>query len=369
MNTPIKALIVKEILTLWRDKKSRFFLIVPLLLQLCIFAFAATLDVKNVPVAFLNRDSGKPSFELIQRFRGSPTFRNNFYLGSVEEIQHAIDTQRAAMVLHFDEQFSRNLLAGKPAIVQAILDGRKSNTTQIVLGYAEQIVQTFNVDFANEYGFPEPRSGLVARNWFNPNLLYYWFTVPSLFGVLTMLITILITSLSVARERELGTFDHMLVSPMRPIEILIGKTLPAILISTIEATVMLIVAVFIFQIPFTGSLLLLYGSLLVFISSIVGVGLFISALSTTQQQAVLGTFFFMTPAVLLSGYATPVENMPEWLQIIDYANPLGYFLVVSKGIFLKEMPFWLVLANTWPMAVIALFTFSGAWWFFNRRLE
>ncbi len=370
MKERIFALIIKELQTVLRDPKSRFFLIFPPFFQLFVFAFAATLDVKNVPIAFLNRDSGKPSFELIQRFRGSPTFKKNFNIGSVSEIKEVIDTQKAVMVIHIDELFSRNLQSGKPAEVQLIIDGRKSNTGQIVLGYATQIIDQFSLDFAKENGILQNiRSKIVPRNWFNPNLLYYWFNVPNLCGVLTMLVTMIITSLSVARERELGTFDQMLVSPLRPFEILIGKTVPAFIISLSEAAVIILVAIYIFQIPFTGSLLLLYLSLIVFVASIVGVGLFLSSLAKTQQQAVLGTFIFMSPALLLSGYATPVENMPKWLQTIDLINPLKYFLVIVKGIFLKDMPAHIVFSNVWPMALIGLFTFFGAWLFFNRRLE
>ncbi len=365
----IKALIIKELLVILNDKQGRIFLVFTPIFQLFIFAFAATLDVKNVPIAFQNRDSGQASFELIQRFRGAPTFRKNFYVQNPDDLVHVIDTQKAVMVLQFDEQFSRNFFAGKPAVVQLNLDGRKSNTSQIVLGYALQIIQKFNEDYAKQESLPPLSSKIVPYNWFNPNLIYYWFNVPNLCGVLTMLITIILTSLSVARERELGTFDQMLVTPLRPLEILIGKTLPAMLISLFEASIIICAAIFFFQIPFTGSILLLYLSLIVFIFSIVGVGLFISSLAKTQQQGLLGSFVFLAPSILISGYATPIENMPKLLQIIDRANPLSYFLVIVKGIFLKDMPAYLVFSNTWPMAVIGLFTFCGAGWFFSRRLE
>ncbi|CCB85116.1 MULTISPECIES: ABC transporter permease [Parachlamydia] len=365
----IHALIIKEILMVWRDKKSRAVLIVPPLFQLFIFAFAATLDVKNVSIGILNRDSGKPAFELVQRFKGAPTFKKIHYLGSVEEITRVIDLQEVMMVLHIDDQFSRNLYAGKEAPVQLIFDGRKSNTTQIVQGYALNIIDQFSREFSHDQGFHVQPTVLVTRNWYNPNLLYYWFNIPNLCGVLTMVVTVILTALSVAREREMGTFDQLLVSPAQPFEILIGKMLPAIIISVCEGSVIIALAVFFFQIPFTGSLLLLYFSLLVFVSSVVGVGLFVSSLCQTQQQAVLGSFVFMSPAILLSGYATPIENMPGWLQTIDLANPLSYFLVVVKGIFLKDMPAYLVFQNTWPMAIIAVFTLSGADWFFRKRLE
>jgi ABC-2 type transport system permease protein len=183
-----------------------------------------------------------------------------------------------------------------------------------------------------------------------------------------MLVALLVTALSVARERELGTFDQLLVSPATPFEILVGKTIPAVIIGMIEGSIIIFVGVFIFQIPFTGSLLLLYFSMFVFICSIVGVGLFISSLCQTQQQAVLGSFLFMSPSVLLSGFATPVENMPDWLQPLTSLVPLKFYLVIAKGIFLKAMPLEIVLSNVWPLAVIAFFTLTGAAWFFKHRL-
>lgn len=365
----IKALIVKEILAVWQDKKSRTVLIVPPILQLFIFAFAATLDVRHVPIGILNRDNGANAFELVQRFHGSPVFTNIIYLKGVEEITPFIENMNGVMVVSIDEQFSRNLDAGKPADIQLILDGRKSNTTQIVATYASEIVQQYNTDFAKVARIRLQNTNLVLRNWFNPNLIYYWYNIPCLSGILTMLVGLVVTALSVARERELGTFDQLLVSPLMPVEILIGKTIPAIIIGMFEGTIIITAGVFIIQVPFTGSLLLLYASMFVFITSIVGVGLFISSLSQTQQQALLGTYIFMSPAVLLSGFATPVENMPTWLQPFTVLIPLKYYLIIAKGLFLKEMPANIVFSNTWPMAVIAVFTLTGAGWFFSRKLE
>ena len=365
----ILTLIFKEFLAVWRDKKSRVVLLIPPLIQLMVFSMAATLDVKNVPIAVLNRDSGAESFELIQRFRGSPTFNKILYLDSLKDITHTIDNQNAVMVIHIDEQFSRDLRAGKGSNIQFIFDGRKSNTSQIVQGYAIKIVDDYNKDFAARVNISQQKTEIFPRNWYNPNLLYYWFNVPNLSGILTMLIALTVTGLSIARERELGTFDQLLVSPLKPIEILIGKTLPALFISLIEGTVIVLAAIWIFQIPFTGSFLLLYTSMFVFISSIIGVGLFISSLSMTQQQAILGSFVFMIPAVTLSGYATPIENMPNWLQQATLLNPLRYYLVIAKGLFLKDMPAHIVFENIWPMAAIAICNLTGAAWFFRRRLE
>lgn len=363
----IISLIYKEILAVWRDKKSRTVLIVPPLLQLFIFAFAATLDVRNVSIGVVNRDSGEQGFELIQRFRGSPIFTQIHHLQSTKEIAPFIDNQKGVMVLSLDEQFSRNIDAKKPADVQLILDGRKSNTAQIVSGYAGIIVDQFNKDLAAKYNIKQQNTQLIPRFWYNPNLIYYWYNVPSLSGVLSMLVGLIVTALSVARERELGTFDQLLVSPLTPPEILVGKTIPALIIGTIEGMVIILAGIFVFQIPFNGNFLYLLLGLTVFISSIVGVGLFISSLCSTQQQAILGTFVFMTPAVTLSGFATPIENMPDWLQTLTYLNPLRYYLVIAKGVFLKDMPFYMVFSNTWPLALFAVVNMIGADLFFRRK--
>lgn len=365
----ICVLIYKEFLAVWRDPKSRFVLIIPPILQLIIFANAATLDVKNVPIAILNRDVGAQSYELIERFLGSPIFTEVFFIHSVGEIRQVIDRQEAMLAVHIDEQFSRRLQQKQPTEVQVILDGRKSNTAQIVLGYVVNILDNYGRDVAGEVNAVPSNVELVTRNWYNPNLIYYWFNVPNLSGILTTVVCLTLSSLSVARERELGTFDQLLVSPLRPFEILVGKMVPAAIFGLIEGTLIVLVAILVFQIPFTGSLILLYWTLIVFIASIVGVGLFISSLCATQQQTILGSFMFMTPAVLISGYATPLENMPMWLQHVSLFNPLRYYLVAIKGLFFKEMPLHIIFDQIWPMVIIACFTLSSAAWLFRRRLE
>jgi len=369
MKWRVLALIVKELLAVWRDPKSRVAILVPPLVQLLIFTFAATLDVKNVSMGILNRDNGEQGFELAQRFHGAPVFKHITYLHNVEQIAPFIDNQKGVFVLSIDEEFSRKLDAGKVAEVQLILDGRKSNTAQIIAGYAQTILNQFMAAVMSRQGVREQNAELIFRNWFNPNLYFYWYNIPCLVGVLSMLTCLIVTAMSVARERELGTFDQLLVSPLLPSEILLGKIIPGILIGLLEGVLMLSVGIFLFGVPFTGSFLLLAGSLFVFVASVSGVGLFISSLCQTQQQAILGTFIFMVPSVILSGFATPIENMPEWLQPVTYAIPLRYMLVISKGLFLKAMPAHIVFSNLWPMAVIAFFSLSGATLLFRRRLE
>lgn len=364
----ILALIVKEMLTLVRDKKSRTLLIFPPILQLLIFAFAATLEVKNVSLAVFNEDGGRHGYEIVQRLSGSTTFTDFIFVRGQGEIAKHVDYQRVLAAVHIPQNFSRNIEAGRPTGVQIILDGRRSNAAQIVSGYISQLVTDYGRELTRQAGL-DPAPVIAERNWFNDNLLYIWFTVPSLVGILSMIIALVVTALSVARERELGTFDQLLVSPLKPFEILAGKTIPAVIIGVIEGMLIWAIGVAAFGVPFYGSALLLFFTVLLFILSIVGVGLFISAIAKTQQQGILGAFVFLVPAVCLSGYASPVENMPAWLQSATWFNPLKHALITLKGLFLKDMPFSEVWANTWPMLIIGGCTLLLSGWFFSRRLE
>ena len=369
MWTRLIALIVKELLVVLRDPRSRIILIAPPLAQLVVFTFAATLEVKNVDVVVLNRDEGGSGVEVVRRIEGSPTFRTVAAVHDQGQLRKAIDEERAIAAVEIGADFSRDLVAGRPASVQVLLDGRRSNASQIVDGYIGEIVNSFVAD-ENERAHriaSVPR--LVVRNWFNPNLTFRWFTVPGLIAIIALLIGLIVTALSVARERELGTFDQLMVAPLRTHEILVGKMLPPLMIGFFHITLYVIAAVAIFGVPLRGSLLLLYGSALFFLAAVVGVGLFISSLCATQQQAILGAFLFMAPATLLSGFATPIDNMPKWLQVVTLVNPLRHFLVVTRGVFLKEISFEDVVMNTVPLFFIAVLTLTAAAWLFRRRME
>jgi len=365
----ILYLIIKELLALWRDPRSRAILIVPPIVQLVVFAFAMTQEVNSVRMAVLNRDLGVQSRDFIQRFAGSPYFSEVGALTGQDAVRRALDSADDILVLEIGDDFSRDIAAGQPAKVLLLLDGRRSNAAQIVEGYAEQIIDRYNTDLLSEEARPQPPTVLVSRVWFNPNLTSRWSTVPGLIGALTMLLGMVVTALSVARERELGTFEQLLVSPLRPIEILIGKAVPAFLIGIAEASVILVIAVLGLGVPFIGSLALLYAGMTVYLAAVIGVGLFISSLVSTQQQAILGAFTFFAPALLLSGFVTPVENMPDWLQPLTTVDPMRYFTVIARGVFLKAMPAGEVAANIWPMALIAAFTLSAAAWLFGRRSQ
>lgn len=364
----IRALVVKELLATLRDKRARFVLIGPPLVQLLIFSYAATLEVRNVDLALLDRDGGVWASELVRRIDGSPTFRTIHRVDNPVSLREAIDTRRVLAAIHIGPSFSRDIAAGRPAEIQVLLDGRRSNAAQIVSGYLSAIVDGLGADATR--GRPHrPVEALVARNWFNPNLDFVWYTSPSLVAVISLLVGLIVTALSVARERELGTFDQLMVSPLRTHEILIGKAAAPMLIGLAQSTLFVLAALFVFGVPLRGSLPLLYASLVCYLVAVIGVGLFISAVSATQQQAILGAFLFASPAILLSGFATPVENMPDWLQTATLANPLRHFLVVVKGVFLKGLPADEILRNTLPLVLIALCTLSSAAWLFRRRME
>jgi ABC-2 type transport system permease protein len=365
----IVSLIVKELLTAWRDPKGRFVLLGPPVIEMLIFAYAATQEVKNVSVAVLNRDMGTYARDLVARFEGSPNFRAVRYLRAEPDIAPAVDSRSVLLVVHIRDDFSREVAAGRTAAVQLILDGRSSNASQILAGYAQGIIDSYHTELAQTRSAPPSASTIVARVWFNPNLDALWSTVPSLVAILVSLEGPMITGLSVARERELGTFEQLLVSPLSPGEIVVGKTVPAFMIGLGEGTLMVTVAVFFFRIPLTGSVALLYASMSAFLLAVIGIGLFISSLARTQQQAILGTFSFMVPMMLLSGFASPVENMPDWLQTVTLANPVRHFIVIVKGVFLKAMPAADVLHSLWPLLVIGLVTLSAATWLFRRRSE
>jgi len=253
--------------------------------------------------------------------------------------------------------------------VQVLIDGRNSNTALLMQGYLREIVRDFNLAWARRSGRPPPAAYLQVRPWFNSNLVSRWFIVPGIVGLLTLVITTIVTALSVAREREAGTFDQLLVTPMRPVEILIGKSFPGVLIGAIEGSFILLMAVYWFDVPLRGSLGALYTGMFMFLLSAVGIGLMISSLAVTQQQGMLGAFLFLVPAVILSGFATPIANMPDAVQLLTYVNPLRYFLVILRGVFLEGDTADILFRYYWPMAVIALVTLSLAGWLFRHRLN
>ena len=342
-------------------------LIGPPIMQILIFSYAITQEVKNVTLAVYNQDVGTEGFSLTQRFEHSPTFTRIIPLTHQEAIDPIIDRQTAMIVLVIPQDFSRNLHAGRVASVQLLLDGRKPNAAPIVGGYASRIIVAFAQDRATVAGFSS--ASVETRHWFNVNLDPRRTTVPCLVCIVATVLGSLISALSIAREREMGTFEQLLVSPLTPFEILLGKAIPALVLATGSALMLVGIAVFFFAIPLTGSLFLLLVSLTLFLLSVIGVGLFVSSLSMTQQQAVLGVILVLPPSAMLSGFATPVENMPDWLQTLTVINPVRWYIVIVKGVFIKGMDTGEVLLNCIPLVLISLATLSAAAVMFKRRME
>jgi len=364
----VLALVVKEFITLLKENKSRAVLVLPPLIQLLVFGYAATYDLKHVPYAVYNEDAGPGGRRMVAMLRGSSVFSEAAAISSIDEVAPLVDARKALLVLHIDSRFTRDLLAGRPARVQVIVDGRNSNTALIAVGYVRNLVGRFNREWADERGLPAPPATLETRAWFNPNLESRWFFLPGIIGILTLLITVVITAMSVAREREQGTFDQLLVTPMNPVEVLLGKALPGFIIGFVEATAITLVAVLWFRIPLLGSIATLYAGLGLFLLSAVGIGLMISSLAVTQQQGLLGAFLFMVPAVILSGFATPIANMPFAVRLITYIDPLRYFVIVLRELFLEGAPAAALVHQFWPMALIGIASMTLAGWLFRHRM-
>lgn len=365
----IIALAIKELLAVLRDKKSRFVLIGPPIAQLLVFGYAATFDLNHIPLAVYNEDRSAPSRELVARITGSPHFQLVTAIDHDGQVAPLIDNRDVLLVLHLGPRFSKDLKLGKPAPVQVIIDGRNSNNALLALGYLRTVVNDFNLEWSRQHGLRGPPAALQVRPWYNENLLSRWFIVPGIIGLLTLVVTTIVTGLSVAREREAGTFDQLLVTPLRPVEILIGKSFPGILIGLVEGSFILFMAVFWFEIPLRGSLGALYLGMFLFLLSAVGIGLMISSLAVTQQQGILGAFMFLVPSVILSGFATPISNMPEFVQYLTWLNPLRYFLVILRGVFLEGDSYHLLVHQYWPMAIIAIATLTAAGWLFRHRMN
>ncbi len=366
MGGRLMAMIIKEIWAVLRDSRARITLIVPPIMQLVLFAAAATLEVNNVVIGVLDRDNGAWSAEFINQLAGSPNVKRIVKLNSLAEVRAQIDNQRVIGAIVFDDQFSRKIAAKQTATVQMIFDGRRSNTAQLVASYAQSIAG--NVDVVVNPVAPSAGRTLIS-NWFNPNLDFLWFVMPSLVVVIAGISGLTVTSQSVARERELGTFDQLMVSPLRLHEILIGKMVPPFLIGTFSGTIYLIVIPLFYGVPFTGSILLYYIAFSIFLIACIGIGMMVSAISHTQQQSFLGAFVAILPLTLLSGFAAPIDNMPWWLQYVSMALPNRHFLVISEGLFLKHMPAIEVFANIVPMIVIAVIALTTATLLFRSRVE
>jgi ABC-2 type transport system permease protein len=354
-------LFFKELIQVLRDKRLRITLIVPPLFQLIIFGYAANLDVRHIRMAVRDLDQSVDSRELIDRFRGSKYFDLVSFPETPKEIECLVKKGEVILSIEIPTDFSKKLKKGEGATVQIILDGTESNTAMIALGYIGRILSEYStailvkrLNREGVIGFEEAGVEVEHRIWFNANLESRIFYVPGVIGSIAFLIPIILTAQAIVREREIGTLEQIMVTPIRPWELVVGKTLPFAMIGLLDAIIIALIGVFWFEVPFRGNPLILFLGNVLFLMSAVGIGLFISTISSTQQQAQISTFFFAMPAFILSGFAFPLENMPEWLQNITYINPLRYFLVIIRGVFLKGNG----LDILWPQ-MVALIILGG----------
>ena len=365
----ILALTRKELLAVLKDRRSRNSLLLPPMVQTLIFGYAATYDLNHVAYAVLDQDHSGASRELVAKFDGSRNFQRVADLASAAQIRPTIDDRRALIVLDIPPDFERQLDLGRPANVQIIADGRNSNVAGTASGYAGAVVDSFNADWRADHHLPGHPVSVEARAWYNPNFETRWNMIPGMIGQLTLLQTMMLAAMSVAREREQGTFDQLLVTPYRPSEIMAGKAMPAMLIGMTQATGVLAVAQLWFHIPFAGSFITLYAGILCFVLASVGMGLMVSAVSYTMQQSMLFSFLLIMPFATLSGLTTPLENMPLALQYFTLANPLRYAVDIAQRVYLEGSSFAQLAPDLWPLAIIAAITLSGASWLFRHRLQ
>jgi len=365
----ILAIVQKEFMMVLKDKKSRFVIIGPPLIQFFVFGYAATYDLQDVRYAVFDESRTALSRQLLAHVEGSTIFRLTGYLDDQHQLTEIIDNEGARLAIHIGPDFADALQNGRPATVQVIADGRNPNVALIAMGYFSSMVEQFNQDLIAQGIVTRQEAGLRLddRAWFNENLRSRWFIVSALGGVISMVVVMILTSLSVAREREFGTFDQLLVAPFTPGEILIGKSLPGIVFGLMDALIFATGAIYWFGVPFRGTVVALVLSLLAFIITMVGVGLLVSSLAMTMQQGLLGSFLFIMPAVTLSGFATPVENMPSWLQRFDLLNPVRYVIIALREIFLEGADTAMVWPQLWPLLLMAAVTLPLAAWLFRHR--
>jgi ABC-2 type transport system permease protein len=364
----IIALTRKELLAVLKDRRSRISLLVPPILQGLIFGYAATYDLNHVPYAVLDQDHSAASRQLLAGLDGSGVFERVADLHSAQDAQTYIDQRRALLVVQIQLDFERRLMLGQHVDVQVIADGRNSNTAATANSYVSSVVGAFNDEWRRDHGLPAPVLTSTERAWYNPNFETRWNMIPGLIGTLAMIQTLMLTAMSVAREREQGTFDQLLVTPFRPFEIMAGKALPSMLVGMIQATGVFLVAQLWFRIPFAGSLITLYSGLLLFLLAAIGIGLLLSSVAATMQQAMLSSLLFIMPFSLLSGLTTPISNMPSVLQYFTAINPLRYAIDIARRVYLEGAGLSLLTSDLWPLAVIATVTLGAASWMFGHRI-
>lgn len=370
-------MLIKEFLQVFRDKRARTLLFVPPMVQMMVFGYAATFEIRHVGIAIVDQDRSPESRDFISRFAATPYFEVRAWLDDPRESAEWIDRGDVTLALHIRSGFAQKLRKGETAAVQAIADSTVSNTALIALSYLQRIAEQFAVDYQRDRLMrirpllieQAPHIELERRPWYNVDLRSRWFFIPGVIGSLILVMITTLTAFAVVREREIGTLEQIMVTPIRRGEFIIGKTLPFFLIGLADAALIATVGTFWFEIPFRGQIAVLFLGVVLYLLSVLGVGLLISTLSVTQQQAMVTGFFFIMPAITFSGFAFPISAMPQFLQWVSYANPLRYMLVVLRGVYLKGVGLEILWPQLLAMAVIATALLSLSTFRFHKALD
>jgi len=373
----LKQMLIKEFIQVYRDKRTRFILIGPPIIQMLVFGYAATYDIRHVPTVVVDLDHSQESRELISLFTSSPYFDVQHELTDSRQLGDLIEQGKTTVGLEIDAGFAQKLRSGQTAPLQVIVDATNSNTALIASGYITQIALGFARDYqtdrinriAPQLAEAVPSVELEPRPWYNPGLSSRWFFVPGVIGSLTLVLVVTLTAFAVVREREIGTLEQIMVTPIRPAEFILGKTLPFFLIGLFDVSLIAVVGTLWFQIPFRGHISVLLTGSVLFIVCMLGVGLLISTVSSTQQQAMVTAFFFIMPAIAFSGFGFPISTMPQWMQYLTYLVPLRYFLVVLRGTYLKGVGFDILWPQMAAMAGLGVSLLTVAILRFHKALD
>ena len=373
----LKQMLIKEFIQVFRDKRTRFVLFGPPIIQMLVFGYAATFEIHHVATVVLDLDHSQESRELISRFSSSPYFDVQRQLTDYRQIGDLIDQGKATVGLEINAGFAQNLRKGQTAPLQVIVDATNSNSALIASGYITQIALGFAQDYQKDRIYrisPQmleemPSVQLEQRPWYNPDLRSRWFFIPGIIGSLTLVLVVTLTAFAVVREREIGTLEQIMVTPIRPAEFILGKTLPFFLIGLFDVSLIATVGTMWFQVPFRGQILVLFAGAILFLLCMLGAGLLISTVSSTQQQAMVTSFFFIMPAITFSGFGFPISTMPQWLQYLTYLSPLRYFLVVLRGTYLKGVGMEILWPQMLAMAASGISLLTIAVLRFHKALD
>jgi ABC-2 type transport system permease protein len=360
----VRCICRKELLAIWKDKAFRQILVVPVLVLGIVFGYTATFNVENVTYAVLDQSHSEASTSLLATLDGTHFFHRVADLQNTSQIQDPIDREEAMVVLSIPADFATKLQQGERAPLQIITDGRNTMTASLASAYTGRVVQQWQAARTGQ----RPPLSVDARTWFNPNQLTLWYFAPGILGMMVFAQVIMLAGMSVAREREEGTFEQLLVTPSSPLVLLIGKAFPPVLVGLLQGTILLLLDLFWFQVPFEGSVLTLYLVLFIYLLSSTGIGLSISSLCSSMQQVQVYAYVYLIPNCLLSGVATPVRNMPQFLQILTYADPLRFALDAIRRIYFEGAGMTVIFWDLVPMTIVAILTLWMAGVLFRKNL-